>query len=73
MKGYTVEDEYALQKLTDAHYKVLKFCGHHGNFLTAYDIVKNKNSWLCDCPAPGHCKHIDMILDSLKPVRKSLF
>jgi SWIM zinc finger len=56
-------DEYAPKKLTEAHWLVLKFSGHHGTYIRTYEVRKSGNGWYCTCAAGHNCKHIKMVLD----------
>jgi hypothetical protein len=71
MIGYA-EDEYAIQRINDNHWKVLKFSGHHSHYLCTYDIKKIDKEWICTCKAMINCKHIKMMLMEKNP-RKELF
>jgi hypothetical protein len=67
------DPEYAVQKITDRHFIVHKFCGFHWSYLGGYIVKKStSDSWYCDCVAQGKCKHITMVLNEINP-RKDLF
>ena len=68
---HTYGSEYAVEKIDVEHYRVHKFCGHHGVYLTYYDIKRN-NGWYCNCKAENTCKNLAMVYDAIKP-KKSLF
>jgi hypothetical protein len=66
-------DEYSDPiKIEELCWKVLKFSGHHGYYLTTYYIKINEEGFYCTCHAGHNCKHIYMVAQSLKP-KKDLF
>ena len=58
------------------HWKIHKFCEHHGSYLGAYDIkvmtAFGPPEFVCTCQAGRNCKHIHMVAEMLNP-KKDLF
>ena len=58
------------------HWQILKFCSHHGTYLTTYDIKiiqdEEGTRFVCTCEAQNNCKHIHMVANLLNP-KKDLF
>jgi hypothetical protein len=70
---YPAPDEYAMLRVDDLWWKILKFSGHHGIYLTTYDIKINEEGFYCTCMAGHNCKHIYMVIESLQQPKKELF
>jgi hypothetical protein len=67
------EAEYAPQQISETRWKVHKFSGHHGDYLTYYEVIKpDRGDWFCTCQAGHGCKHIRLVLSTINP-KKDLF
>jgi hypothetical protein len=63
-------DEYYIHQLHEHMWRIYKVNDLHYKEPSAiYEVKRLRGIYYCDCPAPGHCKHIVMV----QPKPKDLF
>jgi hypothetical protein len=62
------EFDYFVQRINPNCWKIYKVDGHYKEPSAIYTVLLHRGYYQCDCPAPKHCKHIDLV----KP-KKDLF
>lgn len=67
--------DYFIQQIGENLWKIYKVDTLHYKIPSAtYEVKKLRGRYYCDCPAPGFCKHIDMIKINIQPKpKKNLF